>query len=351
MYRAGKYRSSSRSWYHPTSRRYYGYSRGAVGRARSSGYAAKRGDKQENLNVTTQGYFNFSYGTSNPPLSQVVCFCPYAGGVDPTTGTTRDATNPTYGGAVNDRTFRLKCSQYDEVRLDQMKVYVNPVVSQSMSTTPAMTISTIWDRKSSPKEVGLAVNQVYMVEGRLPTAQEVTSNEGAVKSVINMNSTRGIVRSCLAKNMQEKSYYWDSTIAYNDSASESPLTSLVLDSWTKKDGAFCPALYVVSELSQTSVFGSNFTCSYRVEYNFTFRNPKSELGDFITKENPEYVNPLSKGVSSNPVIRYLSSYAEEKRRALDLISGTRDIEEDLTRSVIVLDKEGDMEVEDDPGTS
>ena len=349
MFGYSKYRSYRRSGYYQYLRKNYTYRRGAVARARASGYASKRGDKQENLNVTTQGYFNFSYGVTNPPLSQVVCFCPYAGGVDPATGTTKDATNATFGGAVNDRTFRLKCSQYDEVRLDQMKVYVNPIVSQSSSATPAMTLTTIWDRKASPKECGLAADATYMVEGRLPTAYEVTSNEGAVKSVVNMNSTRGIVRSCLAKNMQEKSYYWDSTIAYNETAEQSPLSSMVLDSWTKKDGAFCPALYIVSELNQTSVFGSYFTCSYRVEYNFTFRNPKSELGDFITKENPEYVNPLGRAVS-NPVLRYLSTYSDEKRKALELVGGTRvleDVKEEETREV----KSEGMDVEDDFGTA
>lgn len=330
MYRryGSPYSAGKRSYY-PYGRR-YGYRRGAVGRAQASGAAAKRADKQENLNVTAQGYFKFVYGTTNPPMSNVVVFHPYIGGVAPTTGTTEDATLPVHGGAVNDRSFRLKCSQYDEVRLDSMRVYINPIVSNSAITTPPMTISTIWDRKAGPKEIGVAEDSIVFTSGRVPTAQEVSSNEGAIKSITNMNSTRGIVRSIYAKNMQEKSFFWDSTIHYNTTVDQSPLTSLYLDAWEKKDGSFCPALYVCSELNQTTVFGDQYTCSYRVEYNFTFRNPKSEMQDFIILENPTYVNEIGRddrrAASSDataPVNNWLVNYRKQAQKALNLLGGGR----------------------------
>lgn len=324
--------SAGKRTYYPYGKR-YGYRRGAVGRAQASGAAAKRADKQENLNVTAQGYFKFVYGVTNPPMSNVIVFHPYIGGVSPATGTTEDATLPIHGGAVNDRSFRLKCSQYDEVRLDSMKVYINPIVSNSSVSTPAMTISTIWDRKASPKECGVIAESVVFTDGRVPTAQEVSSNEGAIKSITNMNSTRGITRSIYARNMQEKSFFWDSTIHYNTVEAESPLSTMYLDAWEKKDGSFCPALYVCSELNQTTVFGDQYTCSYRVEYNFTFRNPKSEMQDFIILENPTYVNPIGgraamrsaaaepAATTISPVNNWLSNYRKQAQKALSLLGG------------------------------
>lgn len=354
------------------SRKYYGKGRyyrgwskyrktsGTVARAAASGAAAKRADKQENLNITVQGYFNFNYGVTNPPLSNVIVFHPYAGGVDPNTGTVQDATLPIHGGAVNDRSFRLKCAQYDEVRLDQMKVFINPTVSNSSTTTPQMTVSTIWDRKAGPKECGITADIPSAVMGRIPTAQEVTSNEGAMKTLTNMNSTRGLYRRIIARNMQEKSFFWDSTLAYNTEIGEHPLSNINLDAWEKKDGAFCPALYVVSELNQTSVFGQSFTCSYRVEYNFTFRNPKSEMTDFIVNENPSQVNRggAMRGAETSVVdIRgrsyiseWLAQYRHEKAAANALIAGTRSIEP--VKAVEETKKTDEpMDVEDDPGTA
>lgn len=363
-----------------SSRKYYGKGRyyrgwskyrktsGTVARAAASGAAAKRADKQENLNITVQGYFNFNYGVTNPPLSNVICFHPYVGGVDPNTGTVQDATLPVHGGAVNDRTFRLKCAQYDEVRLDQMKVQINPIVSNSSTTTPQMTISTIWDRKAGPRECGINAEIPGAIMGRLPTAQEVTSNEGAMKTMTNMNSTRGLYRRIIARNMQEKSFFWDSTLAYNTEVGEHPLEGINLDAWEKKDGAFCPALYVVSELNQTSVFGQSFTCSYRVEYNFTFRNPKSEMTEFIINENPTQVNRggAQRSAEAAPaaaaaaaaiedrghsfISGWLAQYRHEKAAANALIAGTRSIEP--TKTVPETKKTDEpMDVEDDPGTA
>ena len=301
--------------------------RGSVMRkAYGTARASKAGVKQDNLNVTVQGYINFNYGTTNPPTSNVIRFCPYAGGVEPDTGVVLDAINPTHGGAVNDRSFRLKCAQFDEVRLDSMKVYINPIVTNSATSSPAMTIATFWDRKASPSEVGIDADEGWEVIGRVPTPQEVFSNEGSIKTVTNMNSVRGIVRSCYATNIQEKSTYWDSTLAYNDALGESPLTSITLDAWTKKDGCFCPALYVVSQLNQTSVFGASFQCSYRVEYNFTFRNPKSEMNSFITVEDPTYVNQEGRAARGNGANRFLKTYQTEKKRAVSFITGSTSLE-------------------------
>ena len=329
---------SRKSYYRPYSRTgYTGYTRyrkGAVGRAYASGKAAKRGDKQENLNITTQGYFNFTYGTTNPPLSNVVVFTPFMGGLNSATGQPNDAANPTFGGAVNDRTFRLKCSQYDEVRLDSMRVYINPQVSSSSSTTPQMTISTIWDRKTAPREAGAQGNNATWIEGHLPTALEVVTNEGALKTAVNMNSTRGAFRAITARNMQEKSTFWDSTLRYDDTVGNSPLDNIVLSSWEVKDGAFCPTLYAVSQLNMTQVFGQSYVCAYRVEYNFTFRNPKSELTDFLAKEAPNVVNraapaagdPMrSIAMAPSTLINWMVEYKKQKEAATTLLRGERTV--------------------------
>lgn len=330
---------------------YYGGKRyrrsGNIARAYGTARAAKRGDKSENLNITTQGYFNFTYGTTNPPLSNVVVFTPYMGGLIPATGQPNDATNPCYGAAVNDRTFRLKCSQYDEVRLDSMRVYINPQVSSSSSTTPQMTISTIWDRKTSPKEAGVVGNNANWIEGRLPTALEVITNEGAQKTPVNMNSTRGAFRSIQARNMQEKSTFWDSTIHYDTTQGDSPLENLYLSSWEVKDGAFCPTLYAVSQLNMTQVFGQSFVCAYRVEYNFTFRNPKSELTDFLSKEAPGTVNRAiadpnrSLHEDQSSLIAWMREYKRQKEAATTLLRGERSVQPAITYQTTVITKKED----------
>lgn len=337
-------------------RRYYGgkryYRKGAVGRAYASGKAAKRGDKQENLNITTQGYFNFTYGTTNPPLSNVVVFTPFMGGLNSATGQPNDAANPTFGGAVNDRTFRLKCSQYDEVRLDSMRVYINPQVSSSSSTTPQMTISTIWDRKTAPKEAGAQGANATWIEGRLPTALEVVTNEGALKTAVNMNSTRGAFRAISARNMQEKSTFWDSTIRYDDTIGNSPLDNLILSSWEVKDGAFCPTLYAVSQLNMTQVFGQSYVCAYRVEYNFTFRNPKSELTDFLAKEAPNVVNRAAadpnKSLAPSPstLISWMVEYKRQKEAATTLLRGERTVQPITIETTVITKTEDDDQMDD-----
>lgn len=343
-------------------RRYYGgkryYRKGAVGRAYASGKAAKRGDKQENLNITTQGYFNFTYGTTNPPLSNVVVFTPFMGGLNSTTGQPNDAANPTFGGAVNDRTFRLKCSQYDEVRLDSMRVYINPQVSSSSSTTPQMTISTIWDRKTAPKEAGAQGANATWIEGRVPTALEVVTNEGALKTAVNMNSTRGAFRAITARNMQEKSTFWDSTLRYDDTLGNSPLDNIILSSWEVKDGAFCPTLYAVSQLNMTQVFGQSYVCAYRVEYNFTFRNPKSELTDFLAKEAPNVVNRAAdpmRSIATSPstLISWMVEYKRQKEAATTLLRGERTIMPTTTTTetdTITIKQEDDENMKDDTAT-
>ena len=330
-------------------RRYY--RKGTVRRSMGSARAAKKGTKQEQLNCTIQGYINFEYGATNPPLSNVIVFHPFVGGVFTDTGTVDDSSLLVHGGAINDRSFRLKCSQYDEVKLNTMKVSINPVVSASSSTTPQMILSTIWDRKASVKEVGLNTTIPSAITGRMPKPEEVTSNEGAVKTTINMNSTRGISRMCFANNTQEKSFYWDSTVHYNETAEESPLKRMILDAWEKKEG-FAPALYVVSELNQTTVFGSTFTCGYKVEYNFTFRNPKSELDDFIKLENLDYTNPLVDGRAEakyKGCLDYMYDYAQQKEKTKALLRGIPDDEQVFTQpelKKVRLDEEEDKKEEE-----
>ena len=275
--------------------RVYSYSRpykfgrrGTVGRALAGAAAAKRSNKQETFSCTVNGVCNLVL-PANDRLSNVQTFNPFAGGLL-TNGVVNDDNNLCHGAAVNDKQFRMKCACYDEMKLDSMKVTITPaVIGQNNQIT--FTLCTMWDRKATPKECGFVGDQQWMQNGAAPSAAEIYNNEGTIKSQMTQNSIYGFKRQIIASSMQEKTGFADSSILYDNTETQSPLRIMYMDSWMRNPLAFAPALYLMVYSPAAVTVPINIPFSYKVEYAFTFRNPKSDLDWYCLVESPGYVNP------------------------------------------------------------
>lgn len=344
--------SSSGRGYNSFGRPYYKYGRrGTVGRAAAGASAAKRSDKTETYSCTVNGVCQFEL-QSNQHLTNVKCFHPFAGGIS-ADGTVNDQGNLCSGGAVNDRGFRMKCACYDEMKIDSVRVTLNP--TQLVANNPSITLCSMWDRKATPKEVGWPGTEAWMANGTVPTATEIYNNEGTVKTIINTNSIYGTRRYCKASSIIEKGGYYDSSIQYNDEQGESTLLKLYLDAWLKGPLAFSPSLCMVVYCPLTFEATSYFSFSYKVEYTFTFRNPKSDLDYFLQVETPG-AEGGNRSLRSNPEIQKTMDIIYKLR-----MSSSKSLEEahSTLESLFVSsddkkskkDEEDVMMVEDDPGTS
>ena len=275
------------------------------------------------------GVTNFNF-PQNSHLTEVNCWHPFAGGLTGD-GLVNDNGNLAYGGAVNDRGYRMKCACYDEVKLDSMKVTLTPASVLSYNNV-TFTVCSFWDRKASPKEVGFVslpgdgagVTYPWMANGSMPTAIEIFNNEGTIKSPMTQNTIYGIKRMCYASSSLEKGGYFDSSILYNPTENQSPLTWVYQDAWFRNPLQFSPSLNVVLYSPAASAVAGVLTMSYKVEYTFTFRNPKSDLDYFLTVEAPGYVNPMGRGMDDDrnresPLTRDLNKiYALKTAGASDL---------------------------------
>lgn len=288
MFRYKRYYPSKRGRYYSFGRYYGKYSRrGTVARAAAGAAAAKRSDKTETYSCTVNGILQVGL-VANQNLSTVAKIAPYSGGVR-ASGVVDDERNLVHGGAVNDRGFRMKCASYDEVKLDSIKITIIPAQFFSDNAV-TMTMCTFWDRKASPKECGFQGGGDWMANGSVPTSLEIFNNEGTIKSQISHNQIYGYKRYCNASSILEKGGYTDSSIYYNPTPGQSPTDWMYLDAWLRNPMNFSPCLYFMIYCPATFTVNRILNYSYKVEYTFTFRNPKSDLDYFLEIESPGYIN-------------------------------------------------------------
>lgn len=263
---------------------YRKFGSGSTARALGSARAAKKGAKVEYFNCTVSGNMNLRY-QPNANYTDPVCFWPCAGGVNSTTGVIRDADNGRiYGGIVNDRSYRLKCANYDEVRLVSMRLKLQPTFPANRTTLIACTIC---DRDALRNEVQMDDSVMSDDTHDVPTAREIAESPGSIQTVFNSNKISPIYRTVYARDMVEKISYTDATIQYNATAGENPLATIT----TSTELAFSPAIYLTVKSPDAITTGDNMTWTYSVEYNVIFRNPKSDISTFINMENPSKENP------------------------------------------------------------
>lgn len=371
-YKRYSYSGRKRSYYYGRSGKYF--RRGSsTARALGSARAAKNGSKVENYNCTVNGIVIFTQ-PANEYYANTQVFSPLVGGINPRTGQINDSTNGgIYGGLVNDRGYRLRCAQYDEMRIVSMKVKLVPQWNTGASGSPLIypnAVLSIFDRCATREE--LAVDEASMtdIDHDVPSPREIEESAGVVVSQWNNNRISPIVRTVYARDVTEKQYS-DCSIDYITTEGESPLATLAME----YEPNFCPAIYYTIKATNTQGTVKYLTFSYSVEYNVIFRNPKSDLQTFVVKENPEYVNPdesskytvvkstdphlPDKVLDSTGKEKNSSWYARYKARAALKSVGMSPVTTDdppvaaaaAAADVGVSDTKTDMEMEDDPGTS
>lgn len=304
---------------------------------------------------------------ANQNLSRVLCMHPYNGGLNSEGVVNDGGGNLVYGGAVNDRGYRMKCASYDEMKLDSMKVTLTPA-QLATNNNITFTLCTMWDRKASPKEIGYQGGGDWMQNGAVPTALEIFNNEGTIKSQMNQNTIYGYKRYCKASSIMEKGGYIDASILYHNTEGESPLKILYQDAWLRNPCPFSPSLNICVYSPAQFQNQATITFSYKVEYTFTFRNPKSDLDWFLQVETPGFVNTAATAA------RGASELAENNKRLYALASVTNKpiptVIETLSTLYPAIEKvekkketetsqltevetlpDTPMEVEDDPGTA
>ena len=341
--------------------------RGTVGRAAAGAAAAKRSDKTEVYSCTVNGVCTSTL-PARQQMTRIKVFHPYMGGLMGD-GIPNDNDNLVLGGAINDRGYRMKCACYDEVKLDSMRVTITPAQIMANATAVTYTVCTMWDRKANPKECGYLGAAEWMTNGSMPTAMEIYNNEGTIKSIITNNQIYGYKRYCRASSIMEKGGYHDSSILYNGTADQSPLLYMYQDSWLRHALPFSPGLFMTIYCPLTFQNDTVIPLSYKVEYTFSFRNPKSDLDWFLVVESPGYVNPdVPEGDVSDPnrslvmsrrtpkelndefraiyELKHVSTLplGEAKTAIESLFSKPKDEDEDGKEQKA-------MDVEDDPGTS
>jgi len=365
-YSRGYYKGGKR---YTASKRFYSYgSRGSSTRkALGSARASKNGSKLEYYNCSVNGFCTF-YQAANTYYADTMIFSPLIGGVDATTGQLNE-TLGVHGAVVNDRGFRMRTCQYDELRIVSMKIKMTPQGSGSAENTilPNQILS-ICDRRADNDELKVQESSMTDVGSDTPSPREIEESAGVIITQWNGNRISPITRSVYARDILEKTYT-DSTLSYDEAEGAHPVRNLSIEALPN----FCPAIYFTIKTTTASTQTRKLSFTYSVEYNIVFRNPKSDLQTFIIYENPEYVIPDSRSrskftvvKSTNPLIpdQILKSDGTETRtskwkRYLATVelkkAETKAILPNLTTLIVEEEqpgtKEKPMEIDDDFGTA
>ena len=192
-----------------------------------------------------------------------------------------------HGAAVNDRSFRLMCAQYDEVKLVSMGVKLMP--SQTITANWAIKVASVIDRNFSYSEYSAQYTGA-MTDTEPQTAESIFNNPGVVVQNYNANKIYPMGRYCYVKDLKEKSDFTDATITYKTTSGASQLGDLKLESWSDERTTFSPCFFYALQANMAPTADSSVTFNYTVEYNFVFRNPKNGVDRFLIKEQVGYLN-------------------------------------------------------------
>lgn len=273
--------STTRRKYSGGKRYYRGYTRykyrrwgSSASRAYASAKSSKAGTKTETYNGQVNGYVTYTLA-ANQYRTDVQMFMPFKGNQD-TNGINIETTT-CHGGAVCDRTFRLLCAQYDQVRLVSMKIKLTP--SALSTNVSPMKLLSVCDRNCYDSE-----SESIGDDDPIMTAKEIEDNPGVIVTEFNGNRVTPIMRYCTAKDLQERTTYIDSTITYNTSDPSNPFSAMFNADWKDGKAEFAPCFFTCLKSPVTSQQQVTLVYGYTVEYNFIFRNPKNNLDTFVATE-------------------------------------------------------------------
>lgn len=260
------------------SRRYFrgyrtrtSYGRRGYGRAwrrrgwyRSTNYRSVSGRKAVNVRIPVEVIFQFTI-PANGSWSQLACIHPYmakaSNGTMPSLG---------LGAAVDTKLYQTYCDMYDQVKLNTMSVDIGlcDVVGAGAGAGgfPAVNMYTGWDR---------CVNNNELISANY-TVDKLKNGSEAQSYLITNNSRQVVRRWNRASDLQERTQFHDCSCSTATGAGYTYADECVL--YNSDVHFYCPGLYLAFFTPVISTTGNRYiNVSFKITYNFTFRNPKFGL--------------------------------------------------------------------------
>lgn len=265
---------------------------------------AKAGTLCERAVFSVNGYTNYTF-KKDESYSNVNMFSTFYGRIDKSND--EPYSDYLHGAVTTNKSFRLKCAQYDQCRLISMVLKITPS-SDPTSVIPVNFLSVV-DRNASLVEVaGWPDNR----EDYIMSAREIMENPGVIISNITGKAYKSVNRYCIASNVKEKTKYIDTTLNYNAIANTN-IIDIRNQDWLDKNCSFAPCFFTCMHRT----FGSDaatYRYSYSVEFIFEFRNPKNNLEDFLAKELTFFPNTVT-----SSVIRFYEDSQKDKTPSHDAV--------------------------------
>ena len=254
-----------------------------------------------------EGFTSYTFA-KDKALSDVTVFPAYYGGIEP--DTQNEWRNLYKGAATLNKSFRLACSQYDQVRLKSMKIRLTPATLPG--DTKPMIIMSVTDRNANNAEV--AGTAEFTHDYRM-SPKEIEDNPGVIISTITGKINRPIERYCIANNLKEMNTYIDTNLNYYQYTTRPTKDVLIrINDWINKKADFAPCFYTCMRRIETST-ALNIIMAYNVEYTFEFRNPKNKVEQFLTTELKYFPSTVSRSV----IKYYEDSQKDQKTPSHDAV--------------------------------
>lgn len=157
---------------------------------------------------------------------------------------------------MNNTAFRLYCTLYDSMKINGVRHDISIAKTiGSGGDIPGVRIYTMWDRQLTS-------------EDGMPTANQMLNGpESQVVTFIN-NSRCKFSRSNYSADMQERSTYFDSSIAVGANVTGNDQW------WNRHQMCYCPSLHICALTSDAVQSIRTIPLQIQSTYYVTFRNPK-----------------------------------------------------------------------------
>ena len=248
---------------------------------------SKSGTKTEIFTCSVNGYSLFRFN-KDQTISSVVCYAPYYAYMNNNGEDYDQGNHAIRGGAPTDKNYRLKCAQYDQVRLKAMKLKITP---QTLTPdTRPYKVFTLTGRNIKELEM-MAMTDID--DGRM-TARDIMDNPGVIETTIAPRSAWGVERYVFASNVQERTTYIETA---NDYEKTTATTVRIRNKqWLDLKSEFAPCIFVCMRRDDPPSALQFLTYSFTVEYIFEFRNPINKLESFLELEMKYFPSTVSRSV-------------------------------------------------------
>lgn len=273
----------------------FGYGRRGYNRSwrrrgwyRSTNSRSISGRKTVNVRVPVEVIFQFTIPT-NGQWSQLACIHPYMDKMS-------TATMPSLGlgSAVATKLYQTYAEMYDQVKLNSMSIDIGlcDVVGAGAGAGgfPAVNMYTGWDR---------CVNKTELISSNY-TVNQLKNGSEAQSYLITNNSRQVVRRWNRASDLQERTSFHDCTVSVATGSGYNYADEYCL----YNDGLpfYCPGMYIAFFTPTVSTTGNRYiNVSFKITYNFTFRNPKFGLSAGNAK-GVETFGDVTKSIKSSDIV-------------------------------------------------